>query len=110
MYLCDSCNKLTIASKKYTVKNCSKHLIVYLKRFNNINKNNIPIEIPLKWKYDTTLQGAIIHYGSLNGGHYVYIGKYNNKWYLFNDNMVSSINEHQLTSILNNAYCLYYSK
>ena len=79
MYFCEKCNKLTIASKKLEINNWSNNLIIMLKRFNNINnsysKNNQDIEIPFEWRHGFKIKGAIIHSGSTNGGHYIYISK-----------------------------------
>jgi ubiquitin C-terminal hydrolase len=124
-YYCDKCENKTIASKRSTIIEWPNHLFIWLKRFNHIGKrvtkNSQPIQIPLKWKRNYFLEGAIIHYGSLNGGHYVYIGKQNDEWFLFDDSRISKISnddidahdniiESELTKILNNAYWLYYKK
>lgn len=63
------------------------------------------------WRHSNHLQGAVIHYGSLSGGHYVYVGKQNDKWYLFNDSSVSEIrSEDELKNLLSKAYWLYYKQ
>jgi ubiquitin C-terminal hydrolase len=115
-YYCDNCKVKRIASKKTEIVNWSNHLIVWLKRFSRVGesrwtKNDQLINIPIKWRHDLLLQGAIIHSGNLSGGHYIYVGKIDDDWYLFNDSSVTKINnEEQLTNYLNRAYMLYYKK
>ena len=112
-YFCEKCGIKRVASKRTEIVLWPNHLLVWLKRYSNnnshINKNSKQIKIPLYWRHNMILYGAIVHSGSLFGGHYVYVGKNNNNWYLFNDSSVSIINnDEQLEDLLNNAYCLYY--
>ena len=113
-YFCENCQAKRIASIRNTIDIWPKYLFVWLKRFrqegNRFMKNSQELNIPLIWRHDNELQGAVIHYGSLNGGHYVYIGKQlNNKWYLFNDSTVSEItSEIELNKLLSTAYWLCY--
>lgn len=115
-YFCSNCNKKRIASKRYTIIEWPQYLFIWLKRYeqnnNNISKNTQPIKINKIWRHQNVLQGAIIHSGSLNGGHYVYVGKQsNNKWYMFNDSTIYEIkSELELDSLLSDAYWLYYKK
>ena len=114
-YFCEKCNDLRIASKKNEIKTWPYYLFIYFKRYSCINnriiKNNQPIQINIEWR-NYSLQGAILHYGGLDGGHYVYVGKQeNNKWYLFDDSSYSEITtETELTKHLMNAYWLCYKK
>jgi len=113
-YNCNKCNRKTIASKRIKINSLSNHLLIILKRFTNINnyltKNNDIIEIPLNLN-NMMLIGAIIHYGSLHSGHYIYIGNFNNIWYTCNDSQITVIKNYtELKNILNNAYLLYYYK
>jgi ubiquitin C-terminal hydrolase len=114
MYYCEKCKEKRIASKRQTIDIWGNNVLIWLKRFSNnsgkLIKNNKEIIIPIEWRHDLYLHGAIIHYGSIYGGHYVYIGKYANKWYLFNDTSVDLINDEQLNNYLKNAYLLYYKK
>ena len=115
MYYCEKCKDKRVASKRTSVEEWPNNLIIILKRFKQtgfrVQKMNQPLDIPLEWRHDNKLQGAIIHYGSMNGGHYVYVGKYNNKWYLFDDSSVSEIpSQEKLKVLLTHAYCLYYIK
>lgn len=115
MYYCEKCKDKRIASKRTQIETWPSHLIIILKRFKQtgfrVQKMNQPLDIPLVWRHDNILEGAIIHYGSMNGGHYVYVGKYNDKWYLFDDSNVSEIpSQEKLKVLLTHAYCLYYTK
>lgn len=114
-YFCEKCNAKRIASKRYQVLGWPNYLFIILKRFkqngNFITKQNQPIRIDLSWRHDMNLVGAVIHYGNINGGHYVYVGKQSDKWYIFNDSSVTELNsENELMNILNFAYILCYKK
>jgi ubiquitin C-terminal hydrolase len=119
-YKCDKCSQKTVSSKRLKIINLSNNLIICLKRFNCINgqciklnnKIKIPFEIYINDNnkiYKYILHGFIIHSGSYNSGHYIYIGYVNNEWFMFNDNIVSKINNN-LEDMLSNSYCLYYKK
>lgn len=114
LYFCENCNDKRVASKRLQIINWPKHLIIILKRFNQnnekVSKNNTNIHIPEIWKYDYKLKGIIYHSGSLNGGHYIYIGKHNNIWYSFNDNFVSTVNINDFNKFKNNGYIYYFEK
>ena len=112
---CPKCKTKLVASKRFYFENWSKYLIIGLKRFEyrgtRYVKNSKEIEIPLKWRHGYELQGIIIHSGSINGGHYVCVGKKNNNWYLFNDSSVNKISSKRvLDNYLKNAYFLLYQK
>lgn len=114
-YFCENCQEKRIASKRTNVNIWPRHLFIWLKRFRqngrgkNFTKNSQELEIPIIWRHNMKLVGAIIHYGNLNGGHYVYVGNNNDKWYLFNDSNVSEIKTiSELNSLISKAYWLYY--
>lgn len=114
-YFCENCKVKRIASKRQVIDKWSKYINIYLKRFNQsgntITKNNNDIDIPLEWRHDNKLQGAVVHFGNLNSGHYVYVGKQDSKWYLFNDSSISEINNHiELKKILSKSCWLHYLK
>lgn len=114
-YFCEKCQAKRIASKRHTIDTWPKYLGIWLKRFRQngklFTKNNQELDIPLEWRHNNHLHGAIIHYGSLDGGHYVYVGKQDSKWYLFNDSSVSEIrSETELKSLLAKAYWLCYKQ
>jgi len=100
-----------------------KVLIIVLKRFmNNGNKINSKVDFPLKnlnlskycvgYKKNNNIYDLIAvsnHTGSLQGGHYYAYCKMNDdKWYNFNDNTVTTLDEDNIVS--SKAYCLFYKK
>ena len=117
-YFCKSekCNKPTIASKKVEITNWSNNLIIMLKRFNYNNnsssKNNQDIEIPFEWRHNFKIKGAVVHSGSTNGGHYIYISKndVNNNWDICDDSTIRSMTNEQAENRLRKAYIIYYSQ
>ena len=115
-YFCENCNQKGYASKRLEINEWSPHLIIMLKRFQNINgrlsKNNQDIEIPLEWRHNFKIKGAIIHSGSINGGHYIYISKNNtrNNWDECDDRNIRSITNIQAENMLRKAYIIYYSQ
>lgn len=116
-YACDSCKNKTVASKRSTIDSWPRHLCIWLKRFGqegkHFVKNSQPLDIPLEWRHDMFLSGAIIHYGNLNSGHYVYVGKNfkDGKFYLFDDSNVRLIEtDIELKKLLSNSYWLAYEK
>lgn len=113
-YYCSNCEKKRIASQRKVVSFSSNNLIVLLRRFtqssDNFSKYSQEIKVPIEWRNGYMLTGIVFHSGNLNGGHYVYIGKINNKWFLFNDSCVSEINKTVLIKYINNGYIYYYTK
>ncbi len=110
-YKCDKCNKKTIARKKIITSKWPDNLIIILKRFdNNMKKNNTPIDIPLEWRHSYTLKGGIIHSGSFNGGHYIYFGKEDNKWFEANDEHIREININDYMENIKYSYILLYER
>lgn len=113
-YYCTKCKLKQQASKRMEIVKWSNNLLIWIKRFNQngnmLTKNSQEINIPIIWRHNMTLMGAIIHSGGLNGGHYFYVGQYDSNWYLFNDSKVSIINMNELNKYLNIAYLLYYKK
>lgn len=114
LYWCEKCNTKRVASKRIQIINWPKHLIIILKRFthnvNNINKNNNCISVPEFWLNKYYLKGIVFHSGSIHGGHYIYIGKQNNNWYMFNDNFVTMVNLNQLDNYKDYGYIYYFEK
>ena len=79
MYYCENCKEKRIASKYLNIIEWSNNLIILLKRFENnkekLFKNNKQLEIPIDWRHNFTIKGAVIHIGGINGGHYIYISR-----------------------------------
>lgn len=110
-YFCNNCKDLRIASKKIEVITWPKHLIIILKRFDNrLNKINTSIDIPINWRHDYTLKGAVVHSGSFGGGHYTYVSNKLDNWYYCDDSNISSINAERAQQYLNKSFILYYSR
>lgn len=112
---CPKCKESLVASKRFYFDNWSKYLIIGLKRFQyqgtRYVKNSNPVQIPYEWNHGYKLRGAIIHSGSINGGHYICVGEKNGKWYLFNDSSASQItNVTVLNNYLQNSYFILYEK
>lgn len=113
-YHCENCNKKRIASQRKEVVSWPNHLVVWLRRYkqvgNRFSKYNQEIRVPIIWREGYQLTGIVFHSGSLHGGHYVYIGKVDDTWYLFNDSSVSEIDNRALGNFINNGYIYYFSK
>ena len=111
-YFCEKCNKKRIASKRLQIETWPKNLIIVLKRFQqdgySFSKNDNFLNIPVNWRHNYKLKGGVIHSGRLGGGHYVYFGNYNDKWYLFDDSHISKIKINQLDDYKKRAYLLHY--
>lgn len=113
---CPKCKKPSpLASKRFIYNDWSKYLVIGLRRFvltpHGYKKNKNPVKVPHNWNHGFKLVGSILHHGSMNGGHYVAVGKKNNKWYLFDDSRVKQItNEKELESYLNNSYFFLYKR
>jgi len=108
VYYCEKCKANRIASKRINIIKWPNHLIIVLKRFNyNSRKIDKQISMSLEWnQYE--LQGFVFHSGSCFGGHYIYIGKYNNKWLMLNDDSITEINLNILDKYKDYAYIYYY--
>ena len=114
MYFCENCKEKRIASRRLTIIEWPNNLIIWLKRFENnkgrLSKNNKEIEIPIDWRHNFTIKGAVIHNGGINGGHYFYISRnlLNNSWSLCDDSVISPIPKEHVQRYLNKAYILNY--
>ena len=88
---CSLCSEITTT---YTIDS-KRYLIVVLKRYSNsIQKNNAKIEVPEELAVCSqtfSLRGFIHHYGFITCGHYIYIRKIKNKWFIFNDENIEEI-------------------
>lgn len=113
-YYCEKCEKKRIASQRKEINIWPKNLIVWLRRYeqrgNRLSKHSQEIKVPVIWRNDYKLKGVVFHSGNLYGGHYVYAGNVNDKWYLFDDSSISELNNNALARIVNNGYIYYYTK
>ncbi len=113
-YYCEKCEKKRIASQRKEITKWPKNLIVWLRRYQHIgrrlSKYTQPIQVPVQWRNNYKLKGVVFHSGSLYGGHYVYAGLQDGKWYLFNDSSVSELEHSALVNIVNNGYIYYYDR
>jgi ubiquitin C-terminal hydrolase len=110
-YKCESCNQYGCAMINKKIINYPKYLIITLKRYtNNNNKIDTPIDMDHNLNMNNInyeLRGFIYHSGITNGGHYVYYGKRDNEWYLFNDSQVSKV---ELNNVIKYGYIYLYTK
>ena len=96
-------------------------LVIFFKRYNNSGKKlDNHIEFPTenldmckyvmgyeRQKYIYDLYAVSNHTGNTMGGHYwAYAKNYDNNWYKFNDNIVTTLQKEKVVSNL--AYCLFY--
>lgn len=130
---CSKCKQHLAPIKKMDVYSAPDILIIHLKRFQFIpgqyfvhrEKINDIIDFPINGldlskyvlgpKFDNAppiydLYGVSHHMGGLGGGHYVATCKnfLNNKWYKFNDSVVSETSENSIVS--GTAYVLFYKR
>jgi len=107
--------------KKISFWKLPKILIIFFKKYHNRgNKINKLVDFPLenldlskyvmgynrdKYKYD--LFAITNHIGGTGGGHYYsYVKNYDNNWYKYDDNIVTTLKVERVIS--NSAYCLFY--
>ncbi len=117
-WYCDKCKEKVKASTRLIIKGTPKYLYIALKRFEHeyikeqnkikttkiTNDVNMPDMIQINGE-NYELRGDIHHFGGLNGGHYIYFHKINDKWVAFNDDSIqSNINEENINTIKNNGY------
>ncbi len=55
-------------------------------------------------------QAFIVHYGNLEGGHYVAYIKREGKWWCCNDSSVNEVSEQQALIVMKNAYFCFYNR
>lgn len=96
---CEFCKEKTNTEKKYEIINLSNNLIIHYKRFkydNNTyykNKNKIyNNDVITINKNNYELRGIIVHNGSIDRGHYYFLGKnLKNEWLNYNDSLCSKV-------------------
>jgi ubiquitin C-terminal hydrolase len=109
---CEKCNKKQNTSSKLKIKSWGQNLIICLNRFKNNKENsskiNKDITIPFKWRHNYEIRGGVIHSGGISGGHYIYVGRNNDKWTIYNDSITTDITDEKAQNFLNKAYILFY--
>ena len=85
-------------------------LVLHLKRFNGMQKNNASIKIEKKIEVNNDQYKLIAlcnHYGTMNGGHYTASCRRRDElWIVFNDNNISNIQD--LPNSTSVPYILFY--
>lgn len=117
---CDHCKAHHPAVKSTTVCMYPKVLVIYFKRFGNIEGGGMkklanPIHLPMNMRF-ARLDGVYSlcsignHIGCLDGGHYFSTARDNKgNWYMYDDATVSQINNvSQVLSTNREAYMLVY--
>jgi len=120
LWTCEKCNLKVAANKKLIIRGSPEYMFIGLKRFEHeyikllnrirVSKITHNVEMPDDIIINDVayeIKGCIMHMGSLNGGHYVYFHKIDNKWVIFNDESISNVNN---TNIQNNGYIYTYVK
>lgn len=121
---CDKCNNNCSYIKTKKIWKMPKTLFITLNRFKDIYKKNLSqvfINDTLNFNNGSVLtdkgnniyelSGLSLHYGSLNGGHYMAICKNMDEYYLYDDIKVSKINKEYLKHEINSSsvYLLLYN-
>lgn len=126
-YRCESCHKLTDASKQYRIKKAPAILTVHLKRFQMFPHGLVKIGRDVQFGQDFDLSpfmvdktvpdgakyelfGVLVHEGqSCNSGHYhCFVKQSNGTWYSMND---ESVHQVSLATVLKQkAYIVFYRK
>ena len=112
--------------KKISFWSFPKILVIDLKRFNKTSNHGQKIQTYIDFSFDLNLSNYVIgykknsynyelfgvcnHSGGVLGGHYTsYVKNANNKWYHYNDTIVSEVSKPE-TIISQKAYLLFYRK
>lgn len=130
---CSNCKKEQHLYKKINICKFSKILIINFNRFiiNGLkrSKNDSDVIVPFnnvdltdyatntdsetRKKYVYNLKSFVVHTGDLNNGHYITYGRFNNKWYQYNDEQIGLITPEKINFIIakaNKAYILFYER
>ncbi|MFS8019362.1 putative ubiquitinyl hydrolase 1 [Helianthus anomalus] len=127
MWYCPSCKKHRQASKKLDLWRLPEILVIHLKRFSYSrflkNKLETYVDFPIhdldlstfvaysngRSSHRYMLYAISNHYGSMGGGHYTaFIRHDGDRWYDFDDNYVSPIDEGRIKTSA--AYVLFYRR
>jgi ubiquitin C-terminal hydrolase len=118
LYYCDKCKTNTPSEQKTVLFKLPKRLIVIFKRYSD---SGVKIDKKIKYPIDSmlvketksgvifnySLTNLIYHFGNLNNGHYLNSSKINDKWYLIDDNHITTNSEVIIDNV--NSYILFYS-
>jgi ubiquitin C-terminal hydrolase len=121
-WFCDGCKQKTNAIRSTSIWTCPNILIIHLKKFTSkgrkidkhidFNIKNIDLTKYMskfsKGKEDYELYAISNHSGNENGGHYWSYCKRDDKWFNFNDSVVSEISENKILSSDN--YVLFFQR
>lgn len=109
---CDRCRVKQPSKKRLTVKEKPKLLVLHLKRFYGMRKNNSPICIQKYMSIEGQkykLFGLCNHSGTLLGGHYTATCKRKDEtWVICNDNIIEKIQDLPKKSEV--PYILFYER
>ena len=107
---CDTCKKRQPSKKILNVCKTPTLLVIHLKRFNGMQKNDASIEIEKKLEVNNQgykLIALCNHSGTMNGGHYTATCRRRDElWVVCNDNHISNIED--LPSSTSVPYILFY--
>ncbi|VDI31934.1 ubiquitin carboxyl-terminal hydrolase 36/42 [Mytilus galloprovincialis] len=119
---CDFCKTTATATKKITLEEIPKNIVIQLQRFGStrrkvMKKIDIHLEIYLR-KYveenkviedKAKLYGVIVHKGNtLSNGHYYAFILFGSQWYLVDDMRVKQVTIQSLQNIDGQPYLLFY--
>ena len=107
---CDLCKQRQLSKKILKVADNPTVLVVHLKRFNGMQKNNASIKIEKKIEVNQKSYKLIAlcnHSGTMNGGHYTASCRRRDElWIVANDNNISNIQDLPKSSSV--PYILFY--
>ncbi len=123
-WTCDKCNKKSTFNKIKKIWKIPKTLILIINRFksiNNKNNNTIYINNDIVFKKNSLLfnendivfdlKSIGLHDGNLHGGHYTALCKVSDKIFIYNDNIITEIDNNLFNKLLeknNRCYMVVY--
>jgi len=120
---CEKCKKNVKMLKQPSICLLPETLIIHLKRFTAFSKKiNTKIKFPINTLYITEpvsdetesstyyLTAFVCHHGSRDFGHYTTTARYNDNWYLFDDDNVESVSPYDFKYLRDRVYMLFYTK
>lgn len=111
--VCDNCTQRVITNFKTSVVSYPEVMTFCLKRLfrsRHLMPNlKVPHELMLG-EYKYKLKSTVIHEGTLEGGHYYAVAKYEEHFYKLNDNFVKEIPCGSVENMMRGAYVLIFEK